>query len=300
MKYMPRNVIPPEIIKYGATDVPVIQLSVSSSTLADTKAYDFSQNIIRPGLAVVQGASVPRRMAANPASSWWIRYRSAASARHVPRRCNAAIQFRTSSRRRVTRKSVATINVLLNNSTRTIAALNDFPIKRTHGTPSFCMTSPTFMTAFRRRRMPSMSMDGRKFDGGPQGRRRFELVDRGHIKDLLPDLRRRFPKGMEIQARFDQSIFVKAALNSVLIGGGLAAGLTAPHDPAVPRQLAAHPDHPRLHPALNCNVLLFLYTDGQTLNTMTLGGFRWPSVFLSITQPSSLKTSSVICRWGLS
>ena len=24
MKYMPRNVIPPEIIKYGATDVPVL------------------------------------------------------------------------------------------------------------------------------------------------------------------------------------------------------------------------------------------------------------------------------------
>src|SRR5579864_5291821 len=59
LKYMPRNITPPLILRYGATDVPILQLSITSSSLSDTKLNDLGQNIIRPSLAVVQGASVP-------------------------------------------------------------------------------------------------------------------------------------------------------------------------------------------------------------------------------------------------
>ena len=59
LKYMPRNITPPLILRYGATDVPIIQLSLSSNSLSDTELNDLGQNIIRPDLAVVRGASVP-------------------------------------------------------------------------------------------------------------------------------------------------------------------------------------------------------------------------------------------------
>src|SRR5271169_4105556 len=59
LKYMPRNITPPLILRYGATDVPIIQLSMSSKSLTDTRLNDLGQNIIRPDLAVVRGASVP-------------------------------------------------------------------------------------------------------------------------------------------------------------------------------------------------------------------------------------------------
>src|SRR6202522_727844 len=59
LKYMPPNITPPLVLRYGATDVPVIQLSLSSDTLPDTKLNDLGQNIIRPDLAVVHGAEVP-------------------------------------------------------------------------------------------------------------------------------------------------------------------------------------------------------------------------------------------------
>ena len=59
LKYMPPNINPPLVIRYGATDVPIIQLSLSSNTLPDTKLNDLGQNIIRPALAVVHGADVP-------------------------------------------------------------------------------------------------------------------------------------------------------------------------------------------------------------------------------------------------
>src|SRR5579864_2199844 len=59
LKYMPRNITPPLVLRFGATDVPIIQLALSSRSLPDTKLNDLGQNIIRPDLAVVRGASVP-------------------------------------------------------------------------------------------------------------------------------------------------------------------------------------------------------------------------------------------------
>src|SRR5580704_7480797 len=59
LKYMPPNITPPLILRYGATDVPIIQISMSSNTLSDTALNDLGQNIIRPDLAVVRGAQVP-------------------------------------------------------------------------------------------------------------------------------------------------------------------------------------------------------------------------------------------------
>src|SRR3984893_2432238 len=59
LKYMPPNITPPLVLRYGATDVPIIQLSLSSDSLPDSKLNDLGQNIIRPDLAVVHGAEVP-------------------------------------------------------------------------------------------------------------------------------------------------------------------------------------------------------------------------------------------------
>src|ERR1700674_1592890 len=59
LKYMPPNITPPLLLRYGATDVPIIQLSLSSDSLPDSKLNDLGQNIIRPDLAVVHGAEVP-------------------------------------------------------------------------------------------------------------------------------------------------------------------------------------------------------------------------------------------------
>src|SRR5580700_2998394 len=59
LKYMPPNITPPLVIRYGATDVPIIQLSLASNSLPDTKLNDLGQNIIRPALAIVHGAEVP-------------------------------------------------------------------------------------------------------------------------------------------------------------------------------------------------------------------------------------------------
>src|SRR6202023_2351890 len=81
------------------------------------------------------------------------------------------------------------------------------------------------------------------------------------------------PNGVSIKPIFDQSIFVKAALNSVVMGGAMAAGLTA-------LMILLFLGNWRLTliilasiPLSIISAVLVLYIGGQTLNTMTLGGF---------------------------
>ena len=82
------------------------------------------------------------------------------------------------------------------------------------------------------------------------------------------------PTGVKIKPIFDQSIFVKAALNSVHDGRADGGRTDGADDPAVPGQLAADAHHSGVDSALDrqprCCVM---YVGKQTLNTMTLGGF---------------------------
>ena len=93
------------------------------------------------------------------------------------------------------------------------------------------------------------------------------------VREALPDIEKVLPKGVSIKPIFDQSLFVKAALNSVVMGGAMAAGLTA-------LMILLFLGNWRLTliilasiPLSIITAVLVMYFGGQTLNTMTLGGF---------------------------
>ena len=50
---------PPVILRYNASSVPILQLSISSDTLSEQQLYDYGYNFIRTQMATVQGASFP-------------------------------------------------------------------------------------------------------------------------------------------------------------------------------------------------------------------------------------------------
>src|SRR5579863_4303622 len=56
---MPPGIFPPNILKYDASSVPILQLGLESKTLSEQEIYDLAQNFIRTPLATVQGAAVP-------------------------------------------------------------------------------------------------------------------------------------------------------------------------------------------------------------------------------------------------
>ena len=276
LRYMPRNITPPLVIRYGATDVPIIQLGLSSDSLTDTRLNDLGQNVIRPALAVVHGAEVAQPYGGKP------------------RVIMADLDMRALQARGISASEVADVlqhqavilpggNVKIgsqdyllapNNSPDAIDALNSIPIRTVAGRTVFLRDLARVHDGFQIQ-TNSVAVDGtqgallsiRKTGGIST----LAVID--GIRSSLPEIRNMLPPGVRIDALFDQSIFVKAALNSVVMGGLLAAGLTA-------LMILLFLGNARLTiiilaaiPLSIVTALVFLYLGGQTLNTMTLGGF---------------------------
>jgi multidrug efflux pump subunit AcrB len=276
LKYMPRNITPPLILRYGATDVPIIQLSVSSSSLSDTALNDLGQNIIRPDLAVVRGAAVPYPYGGKPRVIMVALDQEALQARGLtPADVTDALSSQNvimpSGDVKIGAKDYA---VAMNNSPDAIAALNNFPVKQIDGKTVFIRDVAHVHDGYQvqtnavtQNGLPGTLMLVRKTGGVST----LAVID--GVKEILPDIRNLIPKGVTITPIFDQGIFVKAALNSVVMGGLMAAGLTA-------LMILLFLGNWRLTliilasiPLSIITAVLFLYMGGQTLNTMTLGGF---------------------------
>src|SRR5579883_1757401 len=139
LKYMPRNITPPLILRYGATDVPIIQLSLSSDRLPDTKLNDLGQNIIRPDLAVVRGAQVPYPYGGKPRVIMVDLDQQALQSRGLsPSDVSGALQRQNVIPPAGDVKIGNTDYTLsMNNSPNVIAAINAFPIKEINGRTVF-------------------------------------------------------------------------------------------------------------------------------------------------------------------
>ena len=276
LKYMPPNITPPLILRYGATDVPIIQISMSSTTRSDTSLNDLGQNIIRPDLAVVRGASVPYPYGGKPRVIMADLKQEALQARGMtPSDVTDALQRQNvilpSGDVKIGSKDYT---VAMNNSPNIIDAINTFPVKQIDGKTVFMRDVANVHDGYQVQ-TNSVSVNGspgalmlvRKTGGVST----LAVID--GVKDVLPDIRRLIPGDVTLTPIFDQSIFVKAALNSVIMGGLMAAGLTA-------MMILLFLGNWRLTliilasiPLSIVTAILVLYISGQTLNTMTLGGF---------------------------
>src|ERR1700733_11746890 len=276
LKYMPPNITPPLVLRYGATDVPIIQLSLSSSSLPDSKLNDLGQNIIRPDLAVVHGAEVPYPYGGKPRVIMVDLDQHALASRGLsPADVATAIQQQNvilpSGDVKIGPKDYA---LAMNNSPDAIAAINQFPVKQVTGQTVFVRDVAHVHDGFQVQ-TNSVTVDGRpgalmtvRKTGGVST---LAVID--GVKQALPDVARLMPRGVNIKAIFDQSVFVKASLNSVLMGGLIAAGLTG-------LMILLFLGNWRLTliilatiPIAIITAILVLFVGGQTLNTMTLGGF---------------------------
>jgi multidrug efflux pump subunit AcrB len=276
LKYMPPNITPPLVLRYGATDVPIIQLSLSSKSLPDTKLNDLGQNIIRPALAVVHGAEVPYPYGGKPRVIMADLDSQALQARGLSAAdVSAALQQQNvilpSGDVKIGDKDYA---LAMNNSPDLIDSINAFPIKEVDGRTIFMRDVAHVHDGFQVQ-TNSVSVDGtpgalmtiRKTGGVST----LAVID--GVRAALKDIKKVLPPDVAIQPLFDQSVFVKAALNSVGLSAGMAAGLTA-------LVIILFLGNMRLSliilaaiPLSIITAVLFIYLTGQTLNTMTLGGF---------------------------
>ncbi len=59
LKQLPNGITPPLVLSYSATNVPVINVGLSSKTLSEQQLNDYGLNFVRTQLITVPGAAVP-------------------------------------------------------------------------------------------------------------------------------------------------------------------------------------------------------------------------------------------------
>jgi CzcA family heavy metal efflux pump len=272
---LPRGIQPPQIISYNASNVPVAQLNVYSDVLSTNKLFDYGLNFIRIQLFTIPGFSSPaplggvsRAVMVNlDPTALYANGLSAYDVGNALAATNVVIPSGTA------KMGNYEYNVDLNMSVPKVSDFNKLPIKYLNGAPVFLAdVGPVTDT-----HQPQTNVV--RFNGQQAtyllvvkhaDASTLTVVDA--VKAKLPEIRATAPKGLNVMLTFDQSQFVRAALQEVVQEALTAALLVA-------IMVLFFLGSPRSMIIVITSIPLSILTaivglklTGQTINTMTLGG----------------------------
>jgi multidrug efflux pump subunit AcrB len=274
-RIMPPGINPPLVIRYSASNVPILQLGLGSKTLPEQTLYDIGLNSVRLQLATVQGASIPLPLGGKVRQIQVDLDPSALLAKGLtPSDVSNAINAQNLTLPSGTAKiGDREYGIFLNSSPDTIEGLNNLPIKIVNGSTIYIRDVAQVRDGFATQ-ANIVRQDGNRGallsilkTGGAST---LDIIER--IKGVLPRVKAVIPSEIEVVPLFDQSVFVRAALHGVLFEGALAATLTA-----AMILLFLGTWRNTLVVALSIPLSIFcsilcLAACGQTINAMTLGG----------------------------
>ncbi|MEP6715600.1 MAG: efflux RND transporter permease subunit [Terriglobia bacterium] len=274
-RILPPGIFPPGIIKYDASSVPILQLSVSSKTLSEQELYDLGANFLRTQLATNQGASIPppyggkqrQIMVDIDPKALYARGLSATDISTALTAQNLILPAGTA------KMGSREYFIHLNSSPPTVAAMNDLPIRSRNGTVTYMRDIAQVRDGFavqgnivredgRRSTLISVIKNGQAST--------LDIVNA--IKKTLPKILAGLPPALVVRPLFDQSLFVKAAINGVIREGLIAAGLTAL---MILLFLGSWRSTVIVCTSIPLSILtslIILWAMGHTINVMTLGG----------------------------
>ncbi|GAB3797981.1 efflux RND transporter permease subunit [Spirosoma humi] len=273
---MPPGTQPPLIVRYNATDVPVLQLGLSSDSLTEAQITDYAQTRVRPQISTVPGSRLSqafggktRQIAVDLEPEQLLAYNV------TPEEVTNAVAAQNltlpgGSLRLAERE----YNVRLNSKPDVITTLNDIPIKTIGGTTVHMRDVANVHDG------AAVQANIVKQDGSKGVLMRIvktgnasttEIVDK--IKNqILPTVRAAAPSNLRIEALFDQSVFVRASIEGVLVEGMIAALLTAGLILLFLGSWRSTLIVAISIPLSILSSLIVLYLMGETLNIQTLGG----------------------------
>ncbi|MEO8900828.1 MAG: efflux RND transporter permease subunit [Polyangiaceae bacterium] len=275
VRQMPPGATPPFIIRYSASNVPILQIALESDSLSEQQIFDYGMNFIRADIATVQGAQVPYPYGGKQRQivididptrlyAWGL----------SPRDVNNALGMQNVILPTGTVKmGVQEYPVLINSSPELIPELGNLPIKTVNGTTVYIKDVANVRDGY----SPQTSIV--HVSGGKSvlmtilkngSASTLDVVDK--IRALMPGTLARVPKELKASLLFDQSVFVRAAVSGVVKEAAIAAGLTAL---MILLFLGSWRSTLIVVVSIPLSILvsiMILHALGHTLNVMTLGG----------------------------
>ena len=274
LRILPPGTYPPNIIKYDASSVPILQLALNGQSLSEEDLYDDGLSFVRPRLATVKGASVPLPYGGKVRQVQVDIDPNLMYAHHL-----AATDVSTALGQQnlilpagVARIGDREFSIKLNSSPAVVSALNDMPIRAANG----AVVQMKDVAQVRLGYAPQVNVvreNGKRaalltvLKNGETST--LDIVD--GVKKLIPSIEAGLP-GLEITPLFDQSIFVRESINEVVREATIAAVLTGLMILLFLGSWRSTIIVCTSIPLSIATSLVILYALGQTINVMTLGG----------------------------
>jgi CzcA family heavy metal efflux pump len=276
LRFLPPGALPPLIINYSASSVPILQLGLSGKGLSEQQLNDLGQNFIRPQLVTVPGAVIPFPYGGKQRQVMIDLNPNLLQAKGLsPQDVLDAVTSQNLTLPGGTAKiDDFEYDVRVNSSPRTVAELNDLPVKQVGSSTVYLRDVANIRDGF----APQTNIvrqDGRRgvlMSILKAGNASTISVVQG-VRDLLTRVAQTLPPELKIQTLADQSIFVKAAISGVIREALIAACLTAL---MILLFLGSWRSTLVIAVSIPLSILtslIILSALGQTINIMTLGGF---------------------------
>src|ERR1700761_2324159 len=230
LRILPPGTTSPLILKYDASSVPILQLSLSGEGMSESQLYDLGTNFIRTQLATVQGASVPlpyggkqRQIMVDLDPN--LLYAKHLSATDVSNAMNAQNLILPAGTAKVGDREY---EVKLNSSPDTVDGMNNLPIRAAGGAVVFIKDVAQVRDGFAVQTSIVRTNGARSalltvLKNGKASTLSIVKV----VKSALPRIASTLPPQLKMTPLFDQSIFVRASMYGVLREAAIAAFLTA-------------------------------------------------------------------------
>ncbi len=275
LRQLPPGTLPPEIVNYTASNVPVLQLALSGQGLSEADLNDLALNFLRPQLVTIPGAVVPypyggkqREIMVNLQDT--LLQSKGISPQDVVNALSAQNVIAPSGTAKIGRFEY---DFPTNSAPRTIDELNNVPVKVVGNSTIYLKDISHVANGF----IPQTNIV--RHNGGrgvlvtiiKAGSASTLSVVNG-IRRLLPRVELTLPQQLRIQPLADQSVFVRAAIEGVVREATIAAGLTALMILLFLGSWRSTIIIAVSIPLAILTSIIVLSAIGETINMMTLGG----------------------------
>ncbi len=229
LRFLPPASLPPEIINFSASSVPIVQMGLSGQGLSEQQLNDVGLQFVRTQLITVPGAVVPLPYGGKQRQIMINLDQNLLQSKHITsndvlKAVNAQNLILPSGTAKI---GDSELDVRLNSAPRSLPELSDIPIKQI-GAATLYLRDVATVSDGSALQTNVVRQDGRRgvllsiLKAGAAST--LDVVS--GVRSLLPRIAAIIPPEVKMTFVGDQSTFVRAAINSVIREGVIAAALT--------------------------------------------------------------------------
>ena len=275
LRILPPGMQPPVIIQYNPATVPIVQMVFSSKTVPEGRMFDHAFNFVRVKLFTIPGLTVPapfggklRQISVdlNPP----LMNAKGVSPNDVVNALQTSNVLIPAGTARI---GDIDYNVMMNSSPAAVDQFNQMPVKVVRGVPVLLGDVAKVADGFTVQNN-IVHVDGRRatYLTILKHADASSLAVVEATRDILPEIQKAAPEGVDISLDFDQSVYVRAAIKNVTVEAVVASLLVSL---MILMFLGSWRNTIVVTTSIPCAIfagLLALYFTGNTINLMTLGG----------------------------